>query len=171
MAAEPPIGQQAPGETPPAKKPSSVFATVGAVFVLTLVAAGAGGALGLQLFSVVDTAAKQKAVEKADKPPPEYSGDLTVKPIPPVVTNLANPKSTFIRIEASLIFEGEVPSDADALAAQISADALAFLRTVTLAQIEGATGLLHLREDLTERAKIRSKGRVRELVIQALAVE
>ena len=171
MAAVVASDQPATGEAAAAKKPSSLVATIGAVVILTLIGAAAGGGLGLQLFTVVDTAANKKAELKAEKPPPEYAGELTIMPIPPVVTNLANPKSTFVRIEASLIFDGEVPSDADALAAQVSSDSLAFLRTVTLAQIEGATGLLHLREDLNERAKIRSDGRVRELVLQSLAVE
>ena len=42
---------------------------------------------------------------------------------------------------------------------------------MTLTQIEGASGFQHLREDLNERARIRSGGKVRDLVIQALIVE
>lgn len=170
MAAGMPKEQPQGGEETKTRGPS-VLATVAVIVVLTVVGAAGGGLLGLQLFSVVETVAKQKAEAASEKPMPEYAGDLTVKAIPPIVTNLASPKTTILRIEASLIFDGAAPSDAEALAAQISGDSLAFLRTVTLPQIEGASGLLHLREDLTERAKIRSDGRVRELVIQSLAVE
>ena len=53
----------------------------------------------------------------------------------------------------------------------ISEDILAYLRTVTLSQIEGPSGMQHLREDLVERARIRSEGRVKELVIQTLVVQ
>ena len=57
------------------------------------------------------------------------------------------------------------------LAGRISEDIVAFLRTVPLAQIEGANGFQHLREDLNDRARIRSEGRVREVIIQSLIVE
>ena len=59
----------------------------------------------------------------------------------------------------------------DVLAGEIRQDILAYLRTVSLAQIQGPSGLLHLREDLNERVQIRSKGAVKELVIQALIVQ
>jgi flagellar FliL protein len=48
---------------------------------------------------------------------------------------------------------------------------VAYLRTVPLAQIEGPSGFLHLREDLNERARIRSGGKVKELVVQSLMLE
>ena len=57
------------------------------------------------------------------------------------------------------------------LAAQITEDLVAFLRTVPLAQIQGASGFQHLREDLNDRVRVRSGGKVHELVIQALIIE
>jgi flagellar FliL protein len=45
------------------------------------------------------------------------------------------------------------------------------MRTLSEAQIGGASGLQHLREDLNERAAIRSGGLVRELIIQTLVVQ
>jgi flagellar protein FliL len=48
---------------------------------------------------------------------------------------------------------------------------LAYLRTLSLAQIQGPSGLLHLREDLNERVKMRSKGVVQELVLETLIVQ
>ncbi len=57
------------------------------------------------------------------------------------------------------------------MAGEITGDVLAFLRTLTLSQIEGASGLRQLREDLNERVAIRSSGRVRELIIQTLVVQ
>ena len=57
------------------------------------------------------------------------------------------------------------------LAAQIAEDILAYMKTVTVAQIGGASGLQHLREDLNERASIRSDGHVREFIIQTVVVQ
>jgi flagellar FliL protein len=42
---------------------------------------------------------------------------------------------------------------------------------VQLGQIEGASGFQNLREDLNDLVRIRSAGKVRELVIQTLIVE
>ena len=50
-------------------------------------------------------------------------------------------------------------------------DTVAYLRTLSLPLIEGASGLLHLREDLNDRARIRSGGKVRDLIIHTLIVE
>lgn len=159
------------GGSAPAKGGSSLVSTIVAVLVLTIAAAGGGGFLGMQLFGLVDSAVKEKAHAKSETLPEEIAASYSVRSIPPIITNLGNPSSVWLRLEAMLIFDGEMPADAEVLAAQISGDSLAFLRTVQLRQIEGASGLLHLREDLTERAKIRSEGRVKEFVIQALAVE
>jgi flagellar FliL protein len=163
--------QAEPGAQPEAKPGGSLISTILGFVLITAVAAGGGGFLGLQAYSMIQAEAKKIKEATAEKGDGEYSGTIAVKAIPPVITNLANPPSVFIRVEASVIFDGEMPPDAEALATQISGDSLAFLRTLSLAQIEGASGLLHLREDLAERAKLRSEGRVKEFIIQALAIE
>lgn len=150
---------------------SSLVATIAAVLVLTLLAVGAGVGLGFHLFDMVDEAARLREANRKVEADPAYTGKLTVRSLPPIITSLADPRNTWVRIEASIVFEDEVPADADRLAAQIAEDSLSYLRTVSLRQIEGAAGLLHLRDDLNERAAIRSDGRVRELIIQTLAVE
>ncbi|CAN5118232.1 flagellar basal body-associated FliL family protein [soil metagenome] len=170
MADEPDATAPDAPADPPAKK-GSLLSTLLGIAAVTVLAAGGGVLLGFQVHSLIEVAAKKKLEASDGKTPGAYTGTFAVKTIPPVITNLAQPQQTWLRIEASLIFEGEMPPDADALAAQVSGDYLAFLRTVSLAQIQGAAGLVHLREDLTERAKTRSGGRVRELVIQALAIE
>lgn len=157
-------------ETPAAKAGGSVIMTVAALFALTLLAGGAGAGIGLQLFDKVDAAAKQRVASQKATADPAYTTGMKLKTLPPVITSLAGSK-TWVRIEAAIVFRDELPEDADVVAAQIAEDTLAYVRTVTLAQLEGASGLLHLRDDLNERASIRSGGRVREFIIQTLAVE
>ena len=48
---------------------------------------------------------------------------------------------------------------------------MAYLRTLSLSRIQGASGLQHLREDLNERVVLRSKGLVRELIVETLVVQ
>jgi flagellar FliL protein len=45
------------------------------------------------------------------------------------------------------------------------------MRTVKLPQVEGASGFQHLKEDLEERARIRSGGRVKKILIKTLLFE
>jgi flagellar FliL protein len=69
------------------------------------------------------------------------------------------------------VFDPKVLPHPEAVAGRISEDVLAYLRTVTLKQLEGPIGLQAIREDLNERAAIRSEGKVRELVLRTLVVQ
>ena len=59
----------------------------------------------------------------------------------------------------------------EAAAAKIGDDILAYLRTVSLKQIEGPIGLENLRQDLNERAATRTGGKTREFMIRTLVVQ
>jgi flagellar FliL protein len=143
---------------------------VGATLVLSLVASGVGGFLGLQLVSQIKESAAKET--KPDPPPPsKYEGGTGLVNLPPIVTNLSQPSDAWVRLQAAIVFDTKAVPMPDVLAAQISEDFLGFLKTLTVAQIGGASGLQHLREDLSERATIRSEGRVRELIIQTLVVQ
>ncbi len=102
---------------------------------------------------------------------PNYSGDAVLCDLPPIVANLADPPDAWIRLQATILVDRSVGEKPSVIAAQIAEDILGFMRTVTLAQIAGASGLQHLREDLNERALIRSDGKVRELILQTLVVQ
>jgi flagellar protein FliL len=143
-----------------------------AVAATTILAAAMGGLLGVKLAEQVEDAVHAKASARA-QPVGElnYTGATHLKPLAPVITNLADPKDVWIRLEGSIIFNDEDVATDEALAGKISEDILAFLRTVSLAQIDGPSGMRHLREDLEDRARIRSGGRVEELVIQTLVVQ
>jgi len=88
--------------------------------------------------------------------------------MPPIVTNIGSPKDTWIRLEASIVFDAKTVQHPETLAEDIAGDELAYLRTVALAQVEGPIGLENIRQDLNERAAIRSGGKVSELVIRTL---
>ena len=59
----------------------------------------------------------------------------------------------------------------EVLSAKIADDMLAYLRTLTLTQLQGASGLQHLREDLSERAAVRSEGHVKEVMIEMMVIQ
>ena len=154
----------------PPKKPS-MLSLVAELAILTCFAVGAGGLFGMQMLSGSDNAGTRPEAISQHGQKSRYSETANLKPLPPIVTNLASPKGTWIRIEASVVVGADAAAGANALVAAIAEDIVAYLRTVSLAQIEGPSGFLHLREDLNDRARIRTGGKVRELVIQALVLE
>ncbi len=149
----------------------STFHFILIVAALTVAAGGVGFLCGQQILGSV-----QQSVRSQETDPPvlidglQHLESANLKPLAPIVTNLAASPPVWIRLEASLAFH-EPPDDVDALAARISEDIIGYLRTVSVPQLEGATGFQNLSEDLNDRVRVRSNGRVRELIIQGLIVE
>jgi flagellar FliL protein len=144
---------------------------IAAIVVLTLVAIGAGALTGLHLLVTVERAVDAK---KSSAPPPAaagYAGSARLHRLSPIVTNLAAPANNWARIEASMVTDSLGEEEAGILAAHIAEDIVAYLRSASAAQFEGARGLQHLRDDLTERANVRSSGKVRELIIETLVIQ
>ncbi len=143
---------------------------------VTAVAAGGGVLFGMKTSATIETAIAKRdaaATATAGKPviPIKYSGDTVVKPLEAVVTNLASPSDTWVRLEASMVFKNGALENPEVTGAELRQDMLAYLRTVNIAQLEGPSALQHLIEDLDERAAVRTNGRVSELVIQTLVIQ
>jgi flagellar protein FliL len=161
-----------PAEPAAGKPRAALVQGIAAFAMLTLVAAGSGTFLGFHLVGSVESAMKNKAAES--RPPatePRFPTGTSVHSVPAVVANLASPQDVWVRLEASIIVADEEVANPDVLAGEIAEDVLAYLRTLSLEQIEGPSGLLHLHEDLNDRVAIRSNDRVRQLVIETLVVQ
>jgi flagellar FliL protein len=109
-----------------------------------------------------------KPAESPASAPAPFS---TIVDLPPIVTNLGAPQDTWVRLEGSIIFDPKTLPHPEAVAGQIGDDVLAYLRTLSLHQLEGPIGLENVRQDLNERAAIRSGGKVRAFVIRTLVVQ
>ena len=143
--------------------------------VAGVIAAGVGVGVGM-MNKPPEAALASADAHPGEKPQEGESRDaplmqLGTMDIPPAVTNLASPRDVWVRIEGAIVFEGAKPPGGDALAAEISSDLLAFLRTLTLDQIQGVAGLEHLRSDINERVRTRSQGLARKFIIKALVVQ
>ncbi|WP_062209645.1 flagellar basal body-associated FliL family protein [Aureimonas sp. AU12] len=159
-------------------KKGGLVQTVAVVVGLTLIAAAGGTALGMMLGKPQPAA---PAAEPAPAPVvnseaplaksanPDAPADVVLA-LEPVLTDIASPPGTQLRLEASLIVKPEQAGDQAQLASQVQADMIVFVRTLELAQVEGSRGLLHLREDLLERAKMRSPG-VIDIMVRSLVVK
>lgn len=144
--------------------------------VVTFIALGFGAGFGLFLASEpkaveADTEA-EPAAGKAEKgrPAPSVSPDAQLVAMPPLVVNLAEPRDAWIRIEASLLVDG-MKQGGHILAAQLAEDFVAYLRTATLSQFEGPSGFQNLREDFIDRAMIRDREHIKDVIIHGVVVE
>lgn len=91
--------------------------------------------------------------------------------IPPVIASIGKTKQVWIRMELKgLTGEPEI-KDEPVLMLKISQDILSYLRTLQVRDVQSANGFYLLRTNLTEIARIRSKGVISEIAIQGLIVE
>lgn len=141
-----------------------------AVLIVTLLGAAAGGYFGMQVPSIMGHDEAQKEMgEQAGAA--SQASKLTLRMLQPVTTNLASPASTWIRLEAAALIKEDLGIEGELILSKLTEDIVAFMRTVPLDQIEGPSGFQNLREDLNDRVRVRSRGKVTELLIQALVVE
>ncbi|MEW6645318.1 MAG: flagellar basal body-associated FliL family protein [Pseudomonadota bacterium] len=142
-----------------------------AVLLLTVVSAAAGLLSSSHLLSSAQRSADSHKDAPERSAASAYNATARFRKITPIVTNLAAPAGAWIRMEGSVVTDQLNEEEASILVARIGQDITTYLRTVSAAQIEGARGLQYLREDLNERAAIRSGGKVRELIIETLVVQ
>ena len=142
----------------------------GSLIELTIVVVlGACAGAAFEASRLVAPAGADKLAQSSAGAPPAQPS--TIVDLPPIVTNLGAPQDTWVRLEGSIIFDPKTLPHPDAVAGQIGDDILAYLRTVSLRQLEGPIGLENIRQDLNERATIRSEGKVRSFVIRTLVVQ
>src|SRR5271157_190473 len=134
--------------------------------IIVLIGAAIGGAF--EATRPGPTGSGKPAESAPAEPPPEPS---TLYDLPPIVTNLGAPQDTWIRLEGSIVFDPKALPHPEAVAGRLGEDILAYLRTVSLKQLEGPVGLANIRQDLAERATTRSGGKVQEFVIRTLVVQ
>jgi len=101
--------------------------------------------------------------------PPPFSAMKTLL-LPPILTVVANPRNTWLRLEVAVLVLADEHGIEEQLG-QLGDDMLSYLRTIEVSQIEGPSGLRFLKDDLLERAKTRTNGQVQEIVIRTLVLE
>ncbi|SIQ02628.1 flagellar FliL protein [Rhizobium sp. RU35A] len=167
------------------KKKSALVPTIAGVAIATLVAAGGGWVVGGMIApknpEAEKAAAEAKAKAAAPAPAADAHGGKKEEGLPhiataaagvvqlePITTNLAYPSENWVRLEVALAFKG--PPEL-ALAEEIHQDILAYMRTVSLQQIEGARGFQYLRDDIQERVDLRSQGKVSKVMFRTFVIE
>ncbi len=146
--------------------------------VVTLIAAGGG--VGMSLLTPHSQESEHATQRTSDEPEKEKSDNeeseeenkkSVLIPLRPIITNIGNKSKTLIRIESVLVFKAEHSGTADYIADKVAEDILVYLKTISLSDIEGASGLVNLIDDLNARVVARSEDHVSEILIQSLVVE
>lgn len=88
-----------------------------------------------------------------------------------LTTNLSGVKAPWIRIEGSLVYDPSIEKDMPVVSSQISEDFVAFLRTVSVGEVSTRNGFRTLLEDLNERARLRSGGKVTQFIVSGFIIE
>jgi len=156
------------------KKKSAMVMTIVAVAILTLVAGGGGWFLGTLLSQVVNQpkkpapAAAENAGKKDEGLPMVSADETGAVQLEPIVTNLAYPSTSWVRLEVALLFKDKPEPK---LAEAIHQDIVLYLRTVTLQQIEGPRGFQYLKDDLQERADLISEGKLSKILFRTFVIQ
>ncbi len=156
-----------------AAKKGSILGAAIPILVLTAAAGGGGALVGHQIASAARTAAAATATGpdgSAVKAVTPAASTRALKELVPVVTNLVSPEGASIRLQTAIVYDKTDAAEMDVIGTKVGEDILAFVRTLSLTQLQGASGLQALRDDLNERAALRSDGKVRELLIEMLVV-
>ncbi|MCL6705509.1 flagellar basal body-associated FliL family protein [Pseudomonas sp. R2.Fl] len=159
------------------KKLSPTVVMMIAVAILTVLGAGGGwlvgGMVAPKIKAAEETAKQAEAGEGGhgggEEGIPHIATEANgVVQLEPITTNLAYPSDNWIRLEVALLFKG--PPDV-VVAEDIHQDILAYLRTVSLQQVEGPRGFQYLRDDIQERVDLRSEGRVTKVMFRTFVIE
>ena len=170
-------------------KKSSPVIVIAALAVLTLIAGGGGWLVGGMLApkplsaeeaKIVEDAKAAIALKNAGQKPAGEAGKKDdglpkiateangVVQLDAITTNLAYPTENWIRLEVALLFKGAPDV---AMAEQIHQDIAAYLKTVSLQQIEGPRGFQYLKDDIEERVDLRSEGRVTNVIFRTFVIQ
>jgi flagellar FliL protein len=173
-----PAPQNAAAAAAPAPKSGpSLVVQIGALVAMTFAAAGMGwvsggflppGKSGPEAAGHVPPGAHDGKSGGAESHAEAPVASNTLIPLGAITTSIASPADTWVRLEVSLVLDE--PQDEE-LPGLIQQDLLAYIRTVKMHEIEGASGFRHLKENLEERAAVRSDGHVKQVLIRTLLFE
>jgi flagellar FliL protein len=168
-----PAPSSAAAAEPAPKSGPSLVVQLGALVVMTLAAAGMGwvsggfmsaGKPGAEAAGHAPAGAHEAKGGGHGAPP----ASETVIPLPPITTSIASPSDVWVRMEVSIVLDEPQGHDLPGI---IHQDLLSYIRTVKMHEIEGASGFRHLKQNLEERAAIRSDGHVKQVLIGTLLFE
>jgi flagellar protein FliL len=146
---------------------------VKAMLAAVVIGLGGGAAFGYFVAPVGPASPAKDATEQAEPRTASagrFPNDALEIQIPPIIVGLDGEPKTQVRLDLSII-AAHGTAEAGALKNEIQEDVIAFLKGLTVADIQGVRGFQNLREQLDDRARIRGRGAVLGLLIGGLILE
>lgn len=142
---------------------------------LIAIVLGAGGGAAFGYFAIPDgTAASPPAQgETKPQPPPtpgRFPNDAMELAVPSVITDIGTDPRMRARLDVSIIV-AHGTSESTTLIGEVREDMIAYLKGLTVADIQGVRGFQNLREQLDDRARVRGRGAILGLLIGGLVLE
>lgn len=165
---------ETPTAPPPAEpKKSGTGALIAALLLTTVIGGGGGAFLGMSQVETISAVATKRAnvAQKADENALAWDKETTVARLTPIISNLAFPTGARLRLDTAMVFDVAAVEDVERMKAVVAEDVLAFVRTVALGELTGASAFDHLRDDLNERVRAVSAGSVTELLIEGMVLQ
>ena len=97
--------------------------------------------------------------------------DYVLGPLPPVVTNLAQPNNVWIRLDGFLVIKKSPEIKAVDIGQQIAPFVLSYLKTLKATDLQGSNGLSALNNDLNEIVRTASNGDVHSVLLTGFIIE
>lgn len=157
----------APAKSAPkaAQQHGSTLSTLIVVAIVTVFGAGAGMGLVWVLKPSLETrgAAEHTSVGAKTR------GDVLLE-LPSIIAQLRGDQKSWVRLDASVVVAPDVEAQQIG-AAVLADDFLAYLQTLSVDDLSPPAGMRLLREDLQERARIRTRGRAKEVLFRSFIIE
>lgn len=157
------IGKREKGAAP------SLVPVAAVMLGVSVMAMGGGYFVGSSLFNAQFSSLqpKEAATSKQDHGGVSAS---TRHLIGPIVANLRAPDRVYVRVEGIVFMLSPLPGD-EILAEHLADDILQHLRSTTLQELQGVSGMQNLRADLNELVSLRFKSRAKEFLFRGFGIE
>jgi flagellar FliL protein len=136
---------------------------------------GAGGGGGFGYFLMPDAAPSNssphnEAPASAAPTAGRFPDDAIELAVPSIITDLDSNSKFRARLDVSIIV-AHGTSETTTLLGEVREDVIAYLKGLTLDDIQGVRGFQNLREQLDDRARVRGRGAILGLLIGGLVLE
>lgn len=144
-----------------------------AALIAIILGAGGGGAYA---FLMMPDVASQKSEPTPSEPPAanattgRFPSDAIELVVPSVITDLNSQPAVRARLDVSIIVVHGTPQTTTLLG-EVREDVIAYLKGLSLSDIQGVRGFQNLREQLDDRARIRGRGVILGLLVGGLVLE
>ncbi|AGK59401.1 flagellar basal body-associated protein FliL [Hyphomicrobium denitrificans 1NES1] len=158
----------------PAAGPSTAD-LVKSMLLAVVLGIGGGGVFGYFAIPVGTPPAPVGEAKPASAAPQtpisgRFPSDALEIAIPSIIVDLSGEPKSRVRLDISIVAVHGT-SESGLLKDEVREDIIAYLKGLTVADIQGVRGLQNLREQLEDRAKIRGRGAILGLLIGGFVIE